>query len=104
MDSQCVSTLLLLVLCLHRELRLHFLEVVELSHSREDPERSWSSSHDWLEVPEAIPELALTRSPSVTLVIHIFAVADDRLSVFCTPELFQTLVGKEMLVRMAEDE
>ena len=40
----------------------------------------------------------------VTLVIHIFAVADDRLSVFCTTRLFQTSDGKEMLARMVEDE
>ena len=31
----------------------------------------------------------------VTLDIHIFAVADDRVSVFCTTGLFQTSDGKE---------
>ena len=39
----------------------------------------------------------------MTLVIHIFAIADDRLSVFYTTRLFQTSDRKGMLIRMAED-
>ena len=55
---------MLLFLRVLNEPRLLFLEEVELSHSQDDPDRSWSSSHGWLEVPLAIPELAETRSPS----------------------------------------
>ena len=61
-------TQLLLLFCLLRllvrELLLLFLLELELSvlHSQLLPERSWSSSHGWEEVPEAMPELAETRS------------------------------------------
>ena len=55
---------MLLFLLVLSEPLLLFLEEVELSHSQEEPDKSWSSIHGWLEVPLAIPELADTRSPS----------------------------------------